>query len=194
MARIALALILVLSLSAVLAACGPPPPTANFSWSLQSDFPVEVQFTDLSEGEIDAWEWDLDGDGAADSTEQNPVYTYRATGVYTVSLTVSGPGGNTTATGSITIIGSLPCKADFVAEPTSGEGVTEVAFTDQSTGDITEWAWDFDDDDSIDSTEQNPSHEYTRNGAYSVTLTVSGSDCNDTLTKTDYISITGCKA
>ena len=50
--------------------------------------PLEVEFTDESEGPISAWEWDFDNDGMIDSYEQNPTYTFNDTGSYSVSLTV----------------------------------------------------------------------------------------------------------
>jgi len=84
------------------------------------------------------------------------------------------------------------CHADFFAEPTECDGPTTVQFTDQSTGDITGWAWDFDGNGEIDSTEQNPSHLYDNNIRYTVTLTISGPGCEDTLTKQYYINVTGC--
>ena len=84
------------------------------------------------------------------------------------------------------------CSADFMAEPTSGVGATIVHFTDKSTGNVTGWAWDFNSDGVVDSTEQNPTHIFTRDGLFSVTLTITTPNCTDTLTKVDYISITGC--
>ena len=66
-----------------------------------------------------------------------------------------------------------------------------VQFTDQSTGPgpLT-CAWDFDNDGSVDSTEQNPSHTYNAAGTYTVKLTVSGAGGSDDEVKTDYISVT----
>jgi PKD repeat protein len=88
----------------------------------------------------------------------------------------------------------VPCPrfADFIAEPTVGVGTTTVQFTDKSTGNVTSWAWDFESDGIIDSTEQNASHIYSKNGNYTVTLTIATPECSDTITKWDYISITGC--
>ncbi|QSZ68035.1 PKD domain-containing protein [Methanofollis aquaemaris] len=68
----------------------PPPvgPTAEFEADMTSgDAPLAVTFTDLSTGNVTAWEWDF-GDGT-NSTEQNPAHTYENAGTYTVSLTVS---------------------------------------------------------------------------------------------------------
>ena len=84
------------------------------------------------------------------------------------------------------------CSADFSAEPTELDGPAMVRFNDQSTGEITDWAWDFNDNGTIDSTEQNPTYYYDGNGKYSVTLTITGPECEHTLTKTEYISVTGC--
>ncbi|MBD3170398.1 MAG: PKD domain-containing protein, partial [candidate division Zixibacteria bacterium] len=64
--------------------------------------PLIVNFTDLSTGEITAWQWDF-GDGGT-STVQNPSYTYNNPGIYTVTLTVSGPEGSDTET-----------KADYIS-------------------------------------------------------------------------------
>ena len=58
--------------------------------------PLTTDFTDLSTGgAITSWSWDF-GD-ATTSTAQNPGHTYTAAGTYTVSLTVTGPGGADTA-------------------------------------------------------------------------------------------------
>ena len=52
--------------------------------------PFDVNFTDLSTGEgITNWEWDFDNDGAIDSDEQNPTFSYSTFGVFTVRLIVS---------------------------------------------------------------------------------------------------------
>jgi gliding motility-associated-like protein len=46
----------------------------------------EVQFNDLSLGDIVSWEWDF-GDGST-SHEQEPKHRYQQTGFYTVTLSV----------------------------------------------------------------------------------------------------------
>jgi PKD repeat protein len=86
-----------------------------------------------------------------------------------------------------------PCSADFTAEPKTGVGTTTIQFTDKSTGEITSWAWDFENDGIVDSTEQNPDHTYRTNGNYTISLTITTADCQDTEIKQEYISITGCK-
>ena len=77
--------------------------------------------------------------------------------------------------------------ADFSASPTSRLAPLTVNFTDQSTGDITSWSWDF--GDGSTSTMQNPSHTYTDSGTYTVSLTVTGPKGSDTETRADYICV-----
>ncbi len=79
--------------------------------------------------------------------------------------------------------------ADFSATPTSGDAPLAVQFTDASTGSPTSWAWDFENDGVVDSTEQNPLHTYTTEGTYTVNLTVANAAGSDTLVKTDYITV-----
>lgn len=57
------------------------------------EWPLTVQFTDQSIGDISKWKWNF-GDGTTD-TAQNPSYTYNKSGDFTVSLTVSGKDGST---------------------------------------------------------------------------------------------------
>ena len=68
-------------------------PDADFSSNTTSGMrPLTVQFTDLSNNAF-SWKWDMNGDGETDSTVQNPVYTYRSYGNYTVSLTIGNGKG-----------------------------------------------------------------------------------------------------
>ncbi|WP_052566686.1 lectin-like protein [Candidatus Magnetobacterium casense] len=76
-----------------------------------------------------------------------------------------------------------PIKADFKASNTTVSVNTPVTFSDLSTGNIVSWQWDFENDGTIDSTSQNPTHSYTAPGTYSVNLYVKDSDG-----KTDYVS------
>ncbi len=75
---------------------------ANFASNVQvGPLDLGVQFTSMSTpatGVIDAWEWDFDGDGQIDSTEENPYYLYTEFGSYDVSLTVYLDGESDTIT------------------------------------------------------------------------------------------------
>lgn len=83
------------------------------------------------------------------------------------------------ATWSFTTMESLniPPVADFTYSPTNPITLDVIQFTDISTdsdGDIVSWFWDFGDD--ISSTEQNPTHQYTVSGTYTVTLRILDDD------------------
>ena len=106
-------------------------------------------------------------------------------------ITVTHSDDTEAVVGTFTVVYPT-CTASFVANRTTGTGAITVQFTDGSTGEITSWAWDLNGDGKIDSNLQNPSYTYTRNGNYTVTLTVSGPHCQDTLTRTGYIRISGC--
>lgn len=72
-----------------------PPPVAGFSATpLTGPRPLTVQFTDESAGPVTSWAWDFENDGTVDSTTRNPSRVYEDAGIYTVNLTVSGPGGS----------------------------------------------------------------------------------------------------
>ena len=171
-----------------------PAPEARFSATPTTGYvPLGVQFIDRSVGHADTWQWDFDNDGIVDSTMRNPWYTYKNVGNYTVSLAVSGPEGSDTEVKIDFIeVTPHPGLANFIAEPTYGDGATTVQFTDMSTGNVTGWAWDFESDGIVDSTEQNPTHTYTEKRRYSVTLTVTTAETTDRLTKPDYINLSGC--
>jgi hypothetical protein len=82
--------------------------------------------------------------------------------------------------------GSAP-SANFSANPMSGNAPLIVNFTDKSTGTITSWNWNF--GDGASSAIQNPSHTYTKEGNYIVSLTVSSRYGSNTETKADYIKV-----
>ena len=74
-----------------------PKPAAKFSFTPASGgLPLEVSFFDSSNGIISSRWWDF-GDGSTDSAT-NPKHIYTKTGIFTVKLIVSGPGGADTMT------------------------------------------------------------------------------------------------
>ena len=58
------------------------------------DYPLDVVFNNLSNGDIWNYEWDFNNDGIVDSNDENPQFTYNMAGYYTVKLTASGPRGS----------------------------------------------------------------------------------------------------
>lgn len=89
---------------------GFPPPVAGFTASPVSGVvPLTVSFSsDNSGGIVESHSWDF-GDGNMSSGE-DPVHTFTTTGTFTVSYTVSGPGGSDTETqvGLVTVFPDAP--------------------------------------------------------------------------------------
>ena len=93
------------------------PPAADFSGDPRvGDAPLTVEFMDESTSGTDpiaTWSWNFGDEGFADvSTEQNPSYTYEASGVYTVMLTV---------TDASDTLGSSITKENYILVGTTGE-------------------------------------------------------------------------
>jgi PKD repeat protein len=77
---------------------------------------------------------------------------------------------------------------DFVADVRLGTAPLTVHFTDQSiVAGATAWSWQF--GDGATSTDRNPTHEYTQEGAFDVRLTVTGSDGPVTSGKSGFIRV-----
>lgn len=147
---------------------------AGFAADVQSGpTPLTVNFTDQSfssdPGGILSWSWDVNGDGNPDYTTQNCTHTYTTEGLYDVSLTVTDlmHGSNTKT--EMAYIAVDVVSASFIFNPAGGNSVN---FVDTSAGNPTSWAWDFENDGTIDSTLQNPSHTYPAPGVYTCALTV----------------------
>jgi len=83
----------------------------------------------------------------------------------------------------------VPPRADFDAEPRTGNIPLTVQFRDKSLGKIDSWQWDF--GDGTTSGERNPLHEYQNTGSFDVKLTVTGQKGSDTKEKLSYITATG---
>ncbi|MCK9580324.1 MAG: PKD domain-containing protein [Methanoregula sp.] len=154
--------------------------------------PMSVRFKDLSSGTPTAWSWDFDNDGTIDSTEQDPVCVYKIPGNYSVSLRATNSSGSTTRVEERMIIAASPEPvAGFTANRTLGGRPFTVRFNDTSTGpDITRWAWDFDNDGIIDSTEQDPVCIYNLTGDYTVNLTVGNAQEYGTRSRERFITVT----
>ena len=169
------------------------PPEADFTADVTSGTaPLTVQFTDISLHNPESWLWDFNGDDRIDDQIQNPEYTYREPGTYTVTLTVSNSAGKDEETkkGYIAVSkAAAPPVADFTADNTYGTAPLAVHFTDMSKNDPFSWEWDFTGDGRIVSKEQNPAYTYYEPGIYTVRLTVRNNDGAGEEVKVDYISI-----
>jgi PKD repeat protein len=169
-------------------------PTAAFTAKATSGAaPLTVHFVDQSAGiRPMSYNWDFDSSGIIESADHNPVHTYTTPGTYTVKLSVTSPDGSDQKikTGFITVTEPQAPVADFTAAVTTGIAPVNIAFTDLSSGSPTAWAWDFDGDNEVDSTIQDPTFRYLTAGTYTVKLSVTNATGVDEKTRTGYIVIT----
>lgn len=145
-----------------------------------------VNFVDNSSGSPTDWSWNF-GNGST-SSSQNPSIVYSNKGNYAVRLIVQRGDLRDTLIKTVNV-GEIPV-ANFTGNPTLIGPGGVVNFTDQSTGDITNWNWNFGDVvGNSTSTAQNPSHQYNYYGEYTVSLTVSNEFGSDTKVRNQYILV-----
>jgi PKD repeat protein len=164
------------------------PPVANFSGTPRSPSVGQaVQFQDLSRpgtAAVNQWLWDFgDPDSEEDnlSNLQNPTHVYNAPGFYTVTLTVRTP---VTTDNSDTEIKTAYIQVVQAPEPDFSFTVTSpntpniLQFTNETVAGsepIIATLWNFGDPGSgVTNTSQaaNPTHEFSTEGNFTVTLTV----------------------
>ncbi len=155
--------------------------------------PLKVQFYDSTQS-IDplvAWHWNF-GTGDTSNVE-NPVYTYKDTGDYTVQLSVLTKGGCRDTISYCCIKVGIKPNASFTATPLTHcfSDSLPVAFTNL-TNNYTVWAdsffWMF--GYGATSYIESPVDPYhTRAGEYNVTLVAFHNGCPDSLVKPNYISV-----
>lgn len=84
-------------------------------------------------------------------------------------------------------------RANFSADKVSGYGELTVQFSDLSLTDpenpVASWEWDFNNDGTIDATEENPEWNYNDVGMYSVSLTVSNGTETKQVLRENYIEV-----
>ncbi|MEN9640718.1 MAG: hypothetical protein RLZZ262_2587, partial [Bacteroidota bacterium] len=163
----------------------PPLPVADFEGPASGCVPLTVQFENLSENFVySSWAF---GDGGS-SNSTNPIYTFYQPGVYTVSLIVTGPGGETDQMVQEQIIVVHPrAQAAFTVTPNEVNVPGEPIYClNLSTG-SNSYVWDF--GDGSTSTLENPLHEYDEVGLYSVQLIANNTfNCPDTMILVDVVT------
>ncbi|MEN6609749.1 MAG: PKD domain-containing protein [Methanoregulaceae archaeon] len=173
-------------------------PSASFSASKTSGTaPLTIQFTDTSSGDPTSWYWTF-GDGST-STSENPSHTYTEAGSYTVKLLVTNSAGSDTVSQSNFVVAAASATttaantatipvASFSADVTSGTNPLTVQFTDTSSNSPAYWYWSF--GDGTHSSSQNPSHTFSEAGTYSITMKATNTGGSNSVTRTNYITVT----
>lgn len=124
---------------------------------------------------------------AVTTADTNLLRFFSKEGTYAPELVIETGSGSSTPTPPPAL------NADFTAVPVSGNAPLAVTFSDNSTGTITGYDWDF--GDGGDSTQPSPAHTYTQPGIYTVSLTVTGAGGGqDTRTRPNYIIVNPASA
>jgi PKD repeat protein len=159
--------------------------TANIS---TGQAPLAVKFTDQSTGtSLKRWNWSF-GDGnwlnTTISSQKSVVHTYKTPGNYTARLTVCNAIGCNTTVPGLRIMVIIRPIVKFTPNVSSGFAPLPVGFTDQSTGDPTQWNWSFGNGKWFNTTtadQKSPTYNYTTPGTYSVKLMAcNAAGCNTT--------------
>ncbi|NQX97770.1 MAG: PKD domain-containing protein, partial [Flavobacteriales bacterium] len=151
-----------------------PNPVANFTPNTACAGTASI-FTDVSTSIVglQSWGWDFDNDAVVDNTTQNVNYIFPlGVGTYPVNLAIVDNNG---------CIHDTTINVNVSAQPTAAFTFSDVCFgaatnfTDQSNpngGTINTWQWDFENDNIVDNTTQNPLNGYASAGNYTVELYV----------------------
>lgn len=165
-----------------------PVPIANFTFDSVC-FPLEIQFTDLSDPngsyDITSWQWSFSDNQT--SAVQNPIIDFFMPGTFSAELLISnGPGCKNTHADGDAVVHPLP-EANFPSGLATCLEDT-IWFVDESIiipitdDEINTWTWNLNDGTTI--TTQNGSRIYENSDLYNVTLTVETNHaCTDDVTK-----------
>lgn len=175
--------------------------TVNYPGTIVADFKVEnttvtdeteVQFTDLSTGSPNQWEWTIKEKGGktVTSTEQNPKFKLDA-GIYSVKLVASSPVTSDTEekVDYLTVISTKTIAVAISAKSRLTYAGGSVSFTDASMGSPTSWSWTFEGGTPATSTAQNPTVTYAAAGTYKVTLKASNGGSENEKTFENFVRV-----
>ena len=166
------------------------PLSANFNYNLSMN---AVSFASPGSDHATSWYWNF-GDNAV-TNGQYAVHSYQKIGSYTVCLYTGDNKGDTANYCQVIKIDTVACNAiaDYSAYTSNVYTFTEV-FTDKTTGNVSNWYWDF--GDGSTSTLENPVHNYAKAGNYTVSLSISDNhnNCYDIKTQTIQVGNVACEA
>jgi PKD repeat protein len=125
----------------------------------------------------DVFTWNF-GDGNS-STLENPKHLYAVDSVYTVSLTIEDQNGCIATKTDSQLVNIIPFEPALALADTVTCSNNSIVFSNQSTGNIVSFKWDFDGNGTVDSTTYDLSsieYSYPVSGSYKALLTAEVAD------------------
>ncbi|MGZ4037079.1 MAG: PKD domain-containing protein, partial [Bacteroidia bacterium] len=168
-----------------------PNPQVNFS-STTACLNQATQFnnsTIISGGTIIKWRWDFDGNGTWDDSTASPSYVYPNFGSFNGRLFALSNNNCAGQKVNAVVVHANPV-ASYQANSTCFGDVTNFKnLSSSADGTIISYQWDFNGDNIIDNTIQNPVHTYTANGVYLSKLEVQTQyGCTNVMSKSVYVN------
>lgn len=162
-----------------------PNPIAGFQISQSSACLTNNSFSFSNESlHATNYTWDF-GDGGTSSIP-DPKHSYSSPGTYTVKLLVRNDYGSSDLKTMARCIEVFPMPVAAFNVNTTSSCNLDQPFEFSSSQAVRLWQWDF--GDSTTSALQNPKKNYSREGHYSIALTVTDNHgCNDKQTKKNYL-------
>lgn len=144
---------------------------AEFSSSSDKACPnSSIKFTDLSDSgnhsSINKWNWDF-GDGTTD-TFQNPKHTFTSIGTYPVKLIIKTADGYIDSVLHTIIIDSFTFPSFLCDNVVCTNEIFQCINASRACFGKLSYLWDF--GDGVTDTAQDPKHQYSKVGNYTVTL------------------------
>lgn len=158
-----------------------------------------VNFSSLASGPPSTYEWTFEGGTPSSSDEKDPaIITYDSEGTFDVTLTVTNDLGTSSITKEnyITVSSELLPEVDFMASPGSVCLGESVELLDMTSYFPTSWEWEITPEtfsfvNGTNANSQNPEILCSAYGSYTVRLTASNSNGENSLTKTNFLNIGG---
>lgn len=157
-------------------------PIAGFTFPSLSQYCTNQEYTFENISSADSgypvtWLWQVNGVNV--STDENLLYTVNSVVDHEIKLIATIPGCSSEVSQVINSVNEGPLvDFSFVGQCQDAP----VTFTNETTGSVTGYNWDF--ADGQNSTNENPQHSFASPGTFDVTLTALGtSGCNNTKTK-----------
>ena len=178
----------------------PYQPDAQFETPVYVITPgTSIDFSDMSMGLPNSWEWTFEGASPSSSSDQNPTgINYNTAGTYDVTLTVENAYGTSTLTFEdyVSVTDAPTPFVVFSVSDTMPCIWNAVAFEDLTLYDPTAWLWEFTPStvqfvNGSDETWQNPEVEFLAPGDYTISVTATNVNGANTMEFENFIMAAG---